>query len=303
MNSIYIGFDGGGSQSRFLIKRGLEEPYECSYPINLKYSDIGINKSARGFAKSLREILGEDVILLKAICISLSGASSESMNKEFAHALRKEIGIVNLIIHIESDSSFTLATAYPNDESGMLLIAGTGSVAIAKKRNGEIVKVGGWGRLLGDGGSGYWIGLQALKSFCRQIDEEDKSGKLFKAIQKKLFTLIGDDTTLLRNKLYKGELLPQEYAELTFEYITNDVNAENIILHAAELLFETVATLHHKVSKDCEPLLILHGSVARQPVMYEYLKINLAQFGVLCKILDTKAPLKNALRVAESMVE
>jgi N-acetylglucosamine kinase-like BadF-type ATPase len=301
MDSIYIGFDGGGSRSRFLIGRGHGEPEIRSFPVNLKYSDLGINKSARGFAKCLRETLGEDLVKLAGMCISLSGASDAPLNKEFALALRRELALPHLKLHIESDSSFTLTSAFPDDHSGILLIAGTGSIAIAKKQNGEIVKVGGWGRLLGDEGSGYWIGLQALKSYCKHIDTGEKKGKLFAAIEKQLYSQITGDLSLLRSKLYNAEILPQNFAQLVFEHFTDDHHAEDIILHSAALLFETMDILHEKVYKECEPVLMLHGSIARQPVIFEYMKNQVGRYGVLCKILNKKAPLDKALKLAQEL--
>jgi glucosamine kinase len=301
MDSICIGFDGGGSWSRFLISRGSGEPEIRSFPANLKYTDLGIQKASRGFAKYIREILGEEIVRLGAMCISLSGASNAAMNKEFAHALRKELALPKLYLHIESDSSLTLASAFGGDNSGMLLIAGTGSVAMAKKKNGEILKVGGWGRLLGDEGSGYWIGLQALKSYCKNIDTGEKKGKLHKAMGKQLHAQIGDDLSLLRNKLYLGEILPQEFVPLIFECSTSDHTAGSIIMHAAERLFEAVDLLHQKVYQDCEPVLLLHGSVARQPAIFEYIKNQAAQYKILCKILDKRAPLEKALKIAQEL--
>src|SRR5437867_4448672 len=120
---IYIGFDGGGSTSRFLIRREDAKPEPYLFSLNLKYSDIGVAGSAKGFASCLKEILGEDISHIRAICISLSGASNGKLNDELAFELKKGLALP-LHLHIESDSSFTLRTAYPENNSGLLLIAG-----------------------------------------------------------------------------------------------------------------------------------------------------------------------------------
>src|SRR5437762_2684523 len=104
---IFIGFDGGGSTSRFLVRRTTTTPENFTFSRNLKYSDIGIANSANGFADCLKEILGEDIRHLKALCISLSGASDSKKNEELAQEIRNNLSLP-LKLHIESDSSFTL---------------------------------------------------------------------------------------------------------------------------------------------------------------------------------------------------
>src|SRR5438045_387848 len=108
---IFIGFDGGGTTSRFLLGRENHGPELFTISRNLKYSDLGITASADGFMECIKEILGENIGRLRSMCISLSGASNEMLNKEFAAELQKKIS-PSLKLHIESDSSFTLETAY-----------------------------------------------------------------------------------------------------------------------------------------------------------------------------------------------
>ncbi|MDZ4770917.1 MAG: BadF/BadG/BcrA/BcrD ATPase family protein [Chloroflexota bacterium] len=53
---------------------------------------------------------------------------------------------------------------------GAIVVAGTGSVALAIADDGRSAQVGGWGYLLGDEGGGYWIGLEALRLVTRWAD-------------------------------------------------------------------------------------------------------------------------------------
>jgi N-acetylglucosamine kinase-like BadF-type ATPase len=54
--------------------------------------------------------------------------------------------------------------------TGIALIAGTGSIVAGRNDQGAFVRVGGWGHLLGDEGSGYDLGKQALHAIAEQID-------------------------------------------------------------------------------------------------------------------------------------
>ncbi|MDP4219463.1 MAG: BadF/BadG/BcrA/BcrD ATPase family protein [Bacteroidota bacterium] len=297
-DSIFVGFDGGGSTSRFIVARKNGEPSTHVFAQNLKYTDLGIQESAKELSKCLRDILGDDVTSCRSICISLSGASNQVANAEFISALRDHMQLQDLKIHIESDSSFALKTAYPNDESGMVLIAGTGSVAIARKKNGDIVKVGGWGRLLGDEGSGYWIGLQALKQYCKASDANENQGELFIRVEEVLQTKCGSDFAAIRRMLYQNELHPQDFAQLVFEYSDKDLAAKSIIEEAINALKAILFTLFAKVKEECNPTVTLHGTIARHPEIAGAIAEDCRKRGLQCRVLSEEAVLQKALEVS-----
>jgi glucosamine kinase len=56
------------------------------------------------------------------------------------------------------------------DRSGVLLLAGTGSMAMARDAEGKVHRVGGWGDIFGDEGSAYWIGREALSNASQAVD-------------------------------------------------------------------------------------------------------------------------------------
>src|SRR5688572_478396 len=136
---IIIGFDGGGSRSRFLIKSDNNQPEYFIQEESLKYSDLGIEPAAKRFKEITQELVG-NVSDIGAIGISLSGAGDPKKQEEFRAALRREFANSSLPIHVESDSTITLQAAYPEDDmSGLLVIAGTGSVYLARTMDKEVV--------------------------------------------------------------------------------------------------------------------------------------------------------------------
>jgi len=64
------------------------------------------------------------------------------------------------------------------DAPGVVIIAGTGSIAYGRNREGEAARAGGWGHMIGDEGSGYWIGREALAAVMRAADERGPETRL-----------------------------------------------------------------------------------------------------------------------------
>lgn len=68
-------------------------------------------------------------------------------------------------------------------ENGIVIIAGTGSIALALKDN-IVTRCGGWGSQLGDEGSAYWIAKKMLSIFCQEVDGRLEKTKLYELIKK-----------------------------------------------------------------------------------------------------------------------
>ena len=92
-----------------------------------------------------------------AAVIGAAGAGNPAVAAALAGALRDLADTVR----VTTDLEITLAAAFGR-EHGIVLIAGTGSAAIARRPDGTVVRAGGMGPASGDEGSGYWLGNAAL---------------------------------------------------------------------------------------------------------------------------------------------
>lgn len=97
----------------------------------------------------------------------LSGAGREAASRAVTEELERA-GLADRV-RVGSDVDAAFHAAFSGGP-GLLLIAGTGSIALARNARGKAVRVGGWGRHIGDEGSGYALGLGALKSVARAED-------------------------------------------------------------------------------------------------------------------------------------
>ena len=80
----------------------------------------------------------------------------------------QRIGLNSRIV-IVNDALIALETGAPG-QPGVVIISGTGSIAYGRNAAGEAARSGGWGYVLGDEGSGYWIGRAALRAVLRAAD-------------------------------------------------------------------------------------------------------------------------------------
>lgn len=165
----FLGIDGGGTKTHFLCMNEnkkicldfirptvhvLQVPTELSIKI---LSDA---------IQYIKETLSCSSNELK-ICFGLAGYGNDIL-------LRKKIENIcsqsanGSPFCIYNDAQIALEGAL-NGEDGILVIAGTGSIALSK-HNGDYNRCGGWGYQLGDEGSAYWIGKELLNVYARQCD-------------------------------------------------------------------------------------------------------------------------------------
>ncbi|ODM93248.1 N-acetyl-D-glucosamine kinase [Orchesella cincta] len=105
---------------------------------------------------------------LSGLGLCLSGCEDEHSNEKFRQILAKIVKNADSI-SVASDTKGPLAAA--TESGGVVLIAGTGSNCLLTNPDGSGTRCGGWGYLLGDEGSAWWIANRAIKFY---MDDEDK---------------------------------------------------------------------------------------------------------------------------------
>jgi len=105
-----------------------------------------------------------------ALAIGLAGVWSRTHRERARCAVNRVWPGVRC--HITNDLEVALAAARPTPTPSVLITSGTGSCCYAKDATGHEFKIGGWGHLLGDKGSGHEIGLRALKAVVHHFDHD-----------------------------------------------------------------------------------------------------------------------------------
>lgn len=111
---------------------------------------------------------------LASACLGLSGllatGADQQVRAALCAALRKAgLSLSAKRVVVVSDIEIAHAGAL-GGEAGIVLVVGTGAVAFGRNAAGQSARADGWGWLLGDGGSGFWIGQRALQAVCAAAD-------------------------------------------------------------------------------------------------------------------------------------
>jgi N-acetylglucosamine kinase-like BadF-type ATPase len=166
----FMGIDGGGSSLRVVVTDGEMNVLGRAEGESANPSAIGRDVAARRIRLTATAALasaGTAADDVRAAGIGVAGAA----DAHSAAWLREVLTAVLPVTQIVPSSDFEIALVGARGERlGVLILAGTGSVAYGVNRLGDSAQAGGWGYLLGDEGSGFWVGMQALKLLIEGAD-------------------------------------------------------------------------------------------------------------------------------------
>ncbi len=102
------------------------------------------------------------------LCAGLAGVAERGEAKDLVVLRISEAALARRVL-VVSDHEVAFDDAFGQGD-GILIIAGTGSIAAARSGTGALIRVGGWGQLIGDEGSGYRLGLEGVRAAVRAAD-------------------------------------------------------------------------------------------------------------------------------------
>ncbi len=180
-NPVFLGIDVGGSHTTVVVGdhnaqvvARADGPGSAMRPGGAEASAAVIADVARRAATAAEVTLPADAAMVGA-----AGAGREAEQHQLAAAL---IALdVARRVRVAGDSEVALAAAF-GDGPGILINAGTGSIAFARSPDARLHRAGGYGWQLGDEGGGYWLGRRALAAGARATDDPDESSTLLERL-------------------------------------------------------------------------------------------------------------------------
>lgn len=166
--TYFLGIDGGGTKTTCAV--GDESHLLATAtagPSNIVR--VGETQARQSLQQSVRQACAAAGITPAQVshtCVGGSGAArpelAEIVRRSLAEVLPTPIGVVG-------DMQIALEAAFDTGP-GVVVIAGTGSIAYGRDKHGTTARAGGWGFAIGDEGSAHWIGRAAVSAVLRASD-------------------------------------------------------------------------------------------------------------------------------------
>jgi len=267
-----LAVDGGGTGCRAAFCNrsgqilGFAEGNSCNY------HSIGIEKAAESLIVLLTALGKKQALHINSVVLGLAGLDTKKDAAILTSIVQQALIAANIAadtIYLCNDAMLTLkGTAGHNN--GVLIAAGTGSIACGITQEGLETRVGGWGHRVGDEGSGYSIGKAAIAHILKSYDGREKPSGLATAILKELALADEDD---LINWVYSSRFSVAQVAALTPTIIRlaeeGDQQGNKIIQHACRELGGMALTVIRKLGLlNAEFSLILSGGVLKNPLVH-----------------------------------
>ncbi|HTC62070.1 MAG TPA: BadF/BadG/BcrA/BcrD ATPase family protein [Candidatus Saccharimonadales bacterium] len=176
--SYYLGFDGGGTKTHCVLidesgnvigegRGGPSNPLRCGYDVAFE--------SLRDAATAALASPNLQPTDISAVHAGLAGAGRRSVARRIMVFLAQEFS--SALAQVSTDCEIALEAA-AGSGPGVVLIAGTGSIAFGRNAAGETARAGGHGPWIGDEGSAFEIGRRAVSAVARVRDMDAPSSVL-----------------------------------------------------------------------------------------------------------------------------
>ena len=240
---------GGGTQTRFFGPAA-----------NLQR--LGVEQTADVLAALIREArAAHPSEPVGAVFAGVAGAGRPDEAAALADAVLLRLPDLGAPFEVTHDADIALEGAF-GGESGVIVIAGTGSVALGRTRGGVSVRTGGWGYLFGDEGSGHAIGCAAMRALAAAFDA-DRPTPLATRLRDRLG--LDDGATLIR-RVYREAWPVAGAARVVCDAAAEgDADAARILREQAAALAEQVGMLAARAGDDLAPRIALLGGLVQAP--------------------------------------
>jgi N-acetylglucosamine kinase-like BadF-type ATPase len=244
---LFLGVDGGATKSNAILLDSARRVRAEGTGKPSNFQIIGIEQASTNILETAETTLkksNSDFSQVKSICLALAGAGrkddADKMRNEFVALLEAKKYFAPKV-RVESDATAALEGAL-GGKGGMVLIAGTGSILLAKDDRRTIHRTGGWGRFIGDEGSGYAMGRSCLEAVAREFDGRGKKTVMTRLLKDR--TGIEGPDSLVR-EVYQNNFdiasvapLVAEAAEMGDEAALEIVreNIDELMIHIAAIL-------------------------------------------------------------------
>ena len=278
LRRLVVGVDGGGTRTRAAVLNGAQILGEgAAGPSNPLR--VGIDKGATAIREAVDKACAAALIQrddLIAAGVGLAGIRRKDVRARMHDTLVQTLGIKNIELVSDGDIALYGAT---DGRPGVVVISGTGSIAVGMNRQGKRAYAGGWGPVAGDEGSGSWIARRALQSVARATDGRGPKTALTESACEFFQVTTPDD---LSTAIYAPTITNDRiagFSKLVIQVAQDDDVAREILKDAGKELGKAAVTVIHKLKLDHERFQVAFiggvfaaGELVTQPLTEEVMK-------------------------------
>jgi N-acetylglucosamine kinase-like BadF-type ATPase len=284
-----IGIDGGGTKTDCTIT---DENFNQLYslqggPLNLLSSPP--SESSRTIIQLITSCLSKlNITLAHLDCIGIGAAGAGRIEDiEKLKISLKALFPPSINLNVTTDAEAALEGAF-NGKPGCILISGTGSIIWGKDKNRIIHRCGGFGKILGDEGSGFMIGKKGLVAAARVFDERGEKSLITDLLKDKYQIQSAQD---MINAVYKNDLDISGVAPLVLSSAgNNDKTALRIIDEETEELLKLISCMTKKLKKEDIEISFIGKLISTINIFSNTLKTKLAASYKMIRIKEPEYP-------------
>ena len=184
---MLIGIDGGGSKNDLILFTEDGKILNRVIGKGSNVSEMGPEAASERLIEQITELLkdyGGNEAEIQSVFAGLSGGGAVNSRQIVIEKI-KEALIHAKSVQISGDTVTALYAGVGTGD-GMAVIAGTGTSEFVRYDGGKTTMVGGWGHLIDDSGSGFWLGKEAVNAALREVDGRGKKTLLTQLVEEKL---------------------------------------------------------------------------------------------------------------------
>ena len=259
MNKYYLGIDGGGTKTKVVVIDNHENMIYEAVGSPSSIDTVDGEKTFLSIEKALDEFFKVNQgVFFSAIFAGIGGIVFEADYKYVVNLLSGLKGVNNdTLIKARNDMENALYSGLCFHE-GIVLIVGTGMVVYGRDTYGNTHKCGGWGYKVGDEGSGYDLGLKAIKHVIRVLDHRLTLTDFAAEIATHIGITQATDIVPWMNLNYTNRTVIADLAPIVTKHANlGNAFAKEIVDEATSELALAVQGVYHKLKLKNEKLVIV----------------------------------------------
>jgi N-acetylglucosamine kinase-like BadF-type ATPase len=292
----FLGIDGGGTKTELVLVDSEGKAVSRLITDGCNPNTVGIERTKQIIEDGVIRVCDGIDYSLVFLYAGIAGCASADYASEVKSMLEK---MSFAACDVGSDNN-NLISAGLGEKEGITMILGTGICAYAVKKE-ETKRIGGWGYLFDNGGSGFHIGRDAINAYFSAHDGTGEQTSLVERINE-LSTL--SSAEFVRYLYNGGNKLVASYAPFVFEEAEKGDGVSISILkrNTAEIARLICTALSHFAPYKEKIPVILGGGLTKQSLLLPYLSLALGDEKEKCdiQILQT-SPVDGALRLAMAL--